>query len=69
MQLQKRKLPLLGRSTVASQSQLVDHIALTRKFVQYCSEINPEKSQKKPDFVWLFLVFEKKPNTFKKPDF
>jgi len=37
--------------------------------VQYCSEINPEKSQKKPDFVCFFLVFEKKPNTLKKPDF
>jgi len=34
--------------------------------VQYCPEINPEKSQRKPDFDCHSFVFEKKPSTFKK---
>jgi len=64
-QLQKRRLPLLRSSTVTSHSQLVGHIALTRKFVQYCSE----KIQKKAKFRLAFFIFEIKPNTLKKPDF
>jgi len=28
-----------------------------------------EKIRKKTDFVWLFLIFEIKPNTFKKARF
>jgi len=48
-QLQKRRLPLLPllrRSTVTSQSQLVGHIALASTFVEYCSK----KIQKKARF-------------------
>jgi len=43
----------------------VGHIALTSKFVHFCSEKYPERSQKKTDFVWVFFIFEIKPNISK----
>ena len=41
------------------------HIALTSKFVHYCSEKYPEKKQISSDF---FLIFEIKPKILKKSE-